>query len=71
MTGLPKLADVQCTRLQFQPGDRILVKVYQPLGRDQRKKLRRTVEKWAGTDVEVLIVDATAFDVQIEKKGVI
>ena len=66
MTGTPRLADIQCCRLQFQPGDRVLVRVYQPLDREELKKLRRTVERWAGDGVAVLIVDCTKFEVALD-----
>jgi hypothetical protein len=64
----PRIAEVQCSRLQFEPGDRIIVRVYQPLDKEAKRKLRKTVEKWGG-DVEVLIVDCTVFDVDIDKSG--
>ncbi len=62
------LADVQCSRLKFEPGDRIIVRVHHRIDRDQERKLRRTVEKWAGTDVEVLIVNTTQFDLEVIKR---
>ena len=63
----PRLADVQCSRLKFEPGDRVRVRVYRRLDRAERRKLRRTVEKWAGVDIEVLIVDGTQMEVTVEK----
>jgi len=63
----PRLADVRCTRLRFEPGDRGLVRVYRKLDGDARKRLRRTVQKWAGADVEVLIYDVTEMDITVEK----
>ena len=66
MTSLPRLADIQCSRIQFQPGDRVLVKLYQPLDREQGKRLQRTVERWAGDGVNVLLVDCTKFEVLID-----
>lgn len=65
----PGLADVQCHRLKFEPGDRILVRVNHKLDQDQQRKLRRTVQKWAGCEVEILIIDLTVMDIEIEKKG--
>lgn len=62
------LADVQCSRLKFEPGDRILVRTYHRLHRDDRKKLERTVRRWAGTDVEILIFDATQMEISVEKR---
>jgi len=66
---LPKIANVQCSRLVFQPGDRIIVRVCTDLDRDQKRRLLQSVRKWAGTDVEVLLVDVRMFDIEIEKAG--
>lgn len=62
----PRIADVQCSRMKFEPGDRIVVKLYQRLSLSEQKKLKKTVEKWAG-DVEVLLVDLAVFNVEVEK----
>ncbi len=62
------LADVQCSRLQFLPGDRVLVKVYHTLDRDSRRKLEKSVKRWAGTDVEVLVYNATQMEITIDRK---
>ena len=64
---LPKIANVQCSRLVFQPGDRIIARVCTDLDRDQKRKLLQSVRKWAGTDVEVLLIDVRVFDIEIEK----
>ncbi len=64
----PGIADVQCRRLQFQPGDRVIVEVFCKLDKDQRKKLRRSVQKWAGCEVEILIYDATKFRITVENR---
>jgi hypothetical protein len=69
MNRMPKLADVQCTRFKFQPGDRILVRVRERLDRDQKRKLLKSVQKWAGPDVEVFLVDLRIFDVELDKVG--
>ena len=62
----PKLADVQCTRLKFQPGDRVIVRVYRPISLEQEKRLKRTVEKWAGDCVEVLVINGTEMSIDVE-----
>ena len=66
MTRLPKLADVQCQRLKFEPGDRVIVRVHAELDRDQKSKLRKTVQRWAGSDTEVLLVDMRMFDIEVD-----
>jgi len=64
---IPRLADVKCTRIQFQPGDRVIVNVYHHLTIDEKKKLSRTIVKWAGEDVEVLVVDRNYMEVIVDK----
>ncbi len=61
------LADVQCRRYKPQAGDRVLVRTYSRLDRDQKKKLRRTVQKWVGPDVEILIYCTLDMEISIEK----
>jgi len=65
----PRIADVQCERLQFQPGDRILVRSHHRLSYDQEKKMRKSIQKWAGCEVEVLIICLLDMDIDIEKKA--
>lgn len=67
MARRPGLADVQCSRLVFEPGDRVIVRHFGKLDSDQRRKLRKTIERWAGVDVEVLIVDTSRMEVRVEK----
>lgn len=63
----PRLADVNCTPMRFRPGDRILVKIYQPLDKDARQKLIRSVAKWARLDEEaVFIVNGLIADIEVE-----
>jgi hypothetical protein len=63
----PRLADVNCTRIAFNPGARILVRLRRPMDAEAKKKLRRTVERWAGGGVEVLIVDPAEMEISIER----
>ena len=51
------LNDVRVGRIKFNPGDRIIVKTTTPLNADQHRKLERSVCKFAGCDVRVLIVN--------------
>jgi len=65
---LPRLADVQCSKMQFSPGDRILVRLQQPGStREDRAAIKRMVEKWAGDIVEVLVVDPGLISIDILK----
>ena len=66
---LPNLASVNCQAIRFQPGDRVIVTLRQPLQKEQIIKLKQTVEKWAGGDVEVLIVAPWLADVRCERPG--
>ena len=64
----PILADVKCSAYKFEPGDRVLVRVFQSLETTQMEKLKRTVQKWAGPDVEVLIYNNTKMEVSVEQR---
>jgi hypothetical protein len=63
----PQIADVQCTRLKFAPGDRILVRVHTKLDKHQIKSLRKSITKWAGCEVEVLIYNGLEMDIVPEQ----
>jgi len=65
MTVRPRIADVQCSRLQFQPGDRVLVKSTHRLGVDVQKKLRRSIQRWAGCEIRIFFVNVMDFDLEI------
>lgn len=65
----PRIADVQCSRLKFEPGDRLIVRIYQKIDNEAKRKLKKSVEKWAGDVVEVLLVDCTVFDIEVDKSG--
>lgn len=71
MTQIPRIADVKCSRLQFQPGDRILVQAHHKLTKDELRKLRKSIQKWAGCEVEVLIYCPLDYDITIEKGNII
>ena len=63
----PRIADVNCSRLQFNPGDRVLVRTTHRLEKESIKKLRRSIQKWAGCEVEVLIYCILDMDIKVEK----
>ncbi len=65
----PRIADVQCSRLQFQPGDRILVRSHHRLNADDERKLRRSIQKWAGEPVEIFIYCVLDHEIEVEKKA--
>jgi len=63
----PRIADVQCSRLQFQPGDRVLVRVFGKLEKAAKKKLSKSIQKWAGCDVEVLIINNLEMELTVDQ----
>ena len=65
---MPRLAEVQCSRLQFQPGDRVIVRTTHRLDAGQQRKLRRSILKFAGVEVEVLIYCMTDMEITVEKR---
>lgn len=69
----PRLAEVSCSRIKFEPGDRILVRTHHKLTQDEQKKLKKSIEKWAGEPIEVLIVNLSDMDISIEhrRQGII
>jgi len=68
MAKLPTIANVSCSRLKFEAGDRILVRTTRRLDKDQESKLRHHIQKWAGVEVEVLIYCVLDMDINVEKK---
>ena len=63
----PRLAEVNCTKVQFQPGQRLLVRVWHSLTIPEQDKLKKTIKRWVGTpDVEILIIDARKMEIEIE-----
>ena len=59
----PLLSDLPATRIQYQPGDRILAKVSCALSIDQEKKIERAIKKYTREDVRVLVVDVTQWEI--------
>jgi hypothetical protein len=63
----PRLADVQCSRLRFEPGDRVLVRVRTPITNEQERKLRRSVARWAGIDDDcVMVINALEMSINVQ-----
>ena len=65
----PQIADVQCTRLRFEPGDQVIVRVYAKLDRDQKRKLVNAIKKFARCEVEVFIVPMLEYDIEVVKRA--
>jgi F0F1-type ATP synthase delta subunit len=55
----------------FRPGDRVLVTVHHRLDPEQRKRLTRSIQRWAGEDVEVLLHCPLDYDLKVEHGNII
>ena len=71
MPQTPRLADVRCTKIKFDPGDKLIVRTnnIEPLDSQSIKKLKKTIEKWAGCDLDILIVQLRLMDIEIVKSN--
>lgn len=65
----PQIADVQCSRLRFQPGDRILVRTHSRLDESQKRKLRKSIVKWAGCEVEVFVYSLLDMEIEVDQRS--
>ena len=63
----PQIADIQCSRLVLQPGDRLIARVQVNLDNDQIKRLRKSIQKWAGCEVEVLFINVNTLNIEVQK----
>jgi hypothetical protein len=61
------LTEVNCSRVQFMPGDRVIVRSRHQLTPQETDKLRKMVERWAGPNIEVLVVDLTKMELIVEQ----
>ncbi len=69
MIAVPKIQDVQTSRVSFHPGDRLLVRTFTDLTRDQHRKLESAVSKFANEDVRILIVNCLTTTVILSRNG--
>lgn len=67
---MPKLGDVQSTKV-FRPGDRVLVRVYCSLDRNQTDRLVRSVQKFTGEYVRILIINAAMTEIKLIRAGAV
>lgn len=68
MSVMPRIADISLTKVQFAPGDRVIVRTHAVLDVEEKKKLARSIKRWAGCDVRVLIYSTAQLDIQIENQ---
>jgi len=59
--------DLRCSLVDLKPGDKIVVWLKVAMDRDQVKTLRRKIEKWAGSGVEVLILDERVVEMEYRR----
>jgi len=64
----PRLADVRCSKIRFQPGDRLLVRTNYRLDVEAQNKLKKTITKWAGCDLEILIYSILDMEIEVEQR---
>ena len=57
MNARPLLADLPSTRLSVKPGDRMLARVGFELTRDQTIRITRSITRFAGNEVRLMIVN--------------
>ena len=63
----PKLVSIDCSRYAFQPGDKILIRAFGALDPTQKTQIRKTVEKWAGCELDILIIDTTQMEIEVSR----
>ena len=71
MAVLPRVANVDFSRLKVEAGDRVIVRYSCDLSREEKAKLRKAVSRWAGEEVRVLLVDIRKMDVCMEKARIL
>ena len=66
--GKVHIAELDCQRLRFQDGDRILVKIFEEVSPEINKHITKTIRRWAGREVEVLVYDGRGMEITVEKE---
>jgi len=66
---MAQIAEVHCTKIRFEPGDRVLVRCARPLNQQQREKIKATIQHWAGVQIEVLVFSECDYEVTIENNN--
>lgn len=66
---VPRLGDIRPTKTSFVAGERVIARVNQILTADQKKKILQGINKYAGVELNSLIVDCTRVNlVRIRKE---
>lgn len=56
---------VDCSAFRFTPGDKVLVKTKRTLLPEQQRKIKDMVKRWAGSDIDVLIINSEVMDLEV------
>jgi len=64
----PRLADIQCRKLRFQAGDKLLVRTTHRLEPYEEKRLRQSIQRWAGVEVAVIIYCVKDMQIDVEQR---
>ena len=67
MNQRPRIADVQCSKIHFDPGDKILIRTTHRLDHLEKEKLKKSISKWAGCELDIFIYCVLDMDMTIEK----
>lgn len=62
---------VNCQKIHFDPGDRLLVTSKVPLNHQQVENLKIALQKWAGVDIPVFIRFADTLEFEVERQKII
>lgn len=65
--GNPNIAEIDCSRIRFQDGDRVLVRTYANYDAGQMARMRAMIRRWAGCEVEVMFYNANAMEITVEQ----
>ena len=63
-----RIAEIQTSAIRFLPGDKLIVRTQQKLGREQAEKLKRAITKWAGEDVDIIVL-SKEIDLTLQRHG--
>jgi len=62
----PRLADIQCRKLRFQAGDKLLVRTTHRLEPYEEKRLRQSIQRWAGVEVCIFVYSIADMNITVE-----
>lgn len=59
----PKLGSLEPAKSQYNPGDRVVVRVSRALTSDERRSCEASVNQWCRVDVNQLFVDCSSIEI--------